>query len=89
MSGDPDDEVMKLMKERFEYEVCEYGTFPSEEDFLSVEFMAYCFRAGREKSRLYSYSEKLARSRHDHEKIEKLLLRIMSVVIDYEPEADE
>lgn len=87
--GDPDDEVMKLMKERFEYEVYEYGTFPSEEDFLSVEFMAYCFRAGREKARLYSDSEKLARNRRDHEKIEKLLLRIMRVVIDYEPEADE
>ena len=84
--GDPDDEVMKLMKERFECDVYEYGTFPSEEDFLSVEFMAHCFRAGRGKARLYSDSEKLARNRRDHEKIEKLLLRIMRVVIDYEPE---
>lgn len=84
--GDPDVEVMKLMKERFEHNVCEYGTFPNEEDFLSVEFMEHCFHMGQERTRLFSVFEKFARNKRDHEKIEKLLLRIMRVVIDYEPE---
>lgn len=83
---DPDEEVMKLMKERFEFEVYEYGTFPGESDFLSIEFMEHCFNMGREKARLYPGAEKFAKNRSDHEKIEKLLLRIMRVVIDYEPE---
>lgn len=87
---DPDDEVMKLMKDYLEYEVREYATVPEEGDYLCFDFMEQCFRAGREKSRLYSDSEKYAKNRRDHEKIEKLLLRIMRVVIDYEPEeADE
>ena len=86
---DPDDEVMELMKGYLEYEVREYASFPEEGDYLSIDFMEHCFRAGREKSRLFSDSEKYARNRRDHEKIEKLLLRIMRVVIDYDPEAEQ
>ena len=86
---DPDDEVMELMKDYLEYEVRECGSIPDEGDYLSIEFMENCFRAGREKSRLFSYSEKYARNRRDHEKVEKLLLRIMRVVIDYDPEAEQ
>lgn len=84
--GDPDDEVMKLMKDRFECEIREYGTFPDESEFLSIEFMEHCYNMGREKARLYPGTERFAKNRSDHEKIEKLLLSIMRVVIDYEPE---
>ena len=86
---DSDDEVIKLMAGYLDYEVRKYGEIPEESDYLSIAFMEQCFRAGREKARLYSESEKYAKNRRDHEKIEKLLLRIMRVVIDYEPEADE
>ena len=48
LHGDKNDSeaVMELMKDTFEYQVSEYGTFPNESDFLSTEFMEMCYKEG-------------------------------------------
>lgn len=71
--------VMELMKDRFEYEVSECREFPDKDDFLTVEFMSECFDAGR--TDLHSnYTD----DHHKDEKIMKLLVRAIKVVMDYE-----
>lgn len=73
--------VMELMKDSFEYQVEEYGDFPNESDFLSVEFMEYCWEQGQENQRLYS---RYNVDRHEEEKIEKMLIRLINAVLSYE-----
>ena len=70
--------VMELMKDRFEYGVNEYGEFPDESDFLSTEFMEDCYREG--KTNLYAH---YTGDHHVDEKIMKLLVRVIKVVITY------
>lgn len=83
LHGDKNDSkaVMELMKDTFEYQVSEYGTFPDESDFLTTEFMEYCYRQGKEDQRLYSRYDV---DRHDEEKIEKMLIRLIQAVLVYE-----
>ncbi len=71
--------VMELMKDHFEQEVSEYGEFPGAEDFLTVEFMEACYEAGR--TNLY---EHYTGDHHKDDKIMKLLVRAIKVVIDFE-----
>lgn len=78
---DPDDEVMDEMKQRFEYEIKEYGEFPDENDFLSTEFMEDCYELGKKKHELYS--KDYAENWHDNEKIEKILIRVIKAVMAY------
>lgn len=76
---DNDTAVMELMKDTFEYQVSEYGDFPDETDFLSTEFMEICYDAGAKSQCLY-----FRNSGHEVEKIEKMLIRIIKAVLDYE-----
>lgn len=78
---DSHEAVMELMKDSFEYEVEANGCFPNESDFLSVEFMEYCFEEGQESQRLYS---RYNVDRHEEEKIEKMLIRLINAVLSYE-----
>lgn len=82
LHGDKEDSkaVMDLMKDTFEYQVSEYGDFPDESDFLTIEFMEYCYRQGKEDQRLYS---RYGVDRHDEEKIEKMLIRLIKTVLAY------
>ena len=83
LHGDKDNSeaVMELMKGTFEYEVSENGNFPDESDFLSTEYMEYCYAQGKDNQRLYS---RYGVERKDEEKIEKMLIRLIKAVIDYE-----
>lgn len=75
---DTSDCVMELMKEKFEYEVREYGNYPDESDFLSIEFMEECYEAAR--TNLYSnYTGDI----NKNDKIMELLFRAIKVVINY------
>lgn len=86
LHGDKDSQeaVMDLMKDTFEFNVKEYGDFPGESDFLSVEFMEQCYTTGKESQRLHSHFE--TEEHHIYEKIEKLLLRLIQAVLDYKKE---
>lgn len=73
--------VMEMMKDSFEYQVEEYGDFPNESDFLSVEFMEECYKKGQKSQRLFS---RYNVDRHEEEKIEKMLIRLINAVLSYE-----
>lgn len=81
---DSDDAVMDLMKERLEFEVNEYGEFPDERDYLSIEFMEQCFKEGRRSRELYSHEWSKNQRKHDDDKIMKALCRAIKAVMDYE-----
>jgi len=78
-SGNEEDCIMELMKDRFEYEVNECGEFPDESEFLSIEFMAQCYQAG--KTNLYAH---YTGDHHVDDKIMELLARVIKLVMDYE-----
>ncbi len=73
--------VMELMKDTFEYQISEYGTFPNESDFLSAEFMETCYEEGKNSQYLHFRNRG---GDHEIEKIEKMLIRLIRAVLDYE-----
>lgn len=75
---DSEEEVLDLMKGYMEYMVREQGEVPSEEDYLSLEFMQDCYSEGKKMNQLYS---RYVDDMKDNERIEKLLLRIMKVIL--------
>lgn len=79
---DPYEEVVELIKLRFDYEVYEYGDVPDRSDILSIEGMEKCYEQGMEDHRLYSlyYSD----NRNQNEEVHKILCRIIKAVMDYE-----
>ena len=80
-TGDPDDMVMAYMQKRMAYDL-ENGTFPQESDYYDIDAMADIFKLGNENQRLYSHD--YDGDRHDEEAIEKMLIRIMKVVLFWE-----
>ena len=83
-----DDEVVrKLIHEKLDYDLDEFGSFPDESDYLSVEFMEMCYMEGRRNQRLDSDNFANIECYKDREQIEQMLLRFIKAVIDYK-EAD-
>ena len=85
LHGGKDDEecVRELIHEKLDYELDEYGSFPDESDYLSVEFMEMCYLEGQRNQRLDSDNFANAESYKDREQIEQMLLRFIKAVIDY------
>lgn len=84
-----DTEVKNLIMDRTEYELDEYGEFPEKDDFWSFEFMCDCYDKGKKDSLMYSkyYSQSEcidSGDKHLNDKVMKLLVRIIKVVINYE-----
>lgn len=77
-SFNEEERVLEMMTDYFEYEVMEHGEIPEKSDFTGIEFLASCYRAG--KTNLYSHYAKTAVT---NEKILKLLVRMIKVVINY------
>lgn len=75
--------VRELIHNKLDYDLDEYGTFPDESDYLSIEFMEMCYLEGRRSQRLDSDGFKDADSYKDREQIEKMLCRFIKAVIDY------
>lgn len=73
--------VMELMKDTFEYQVTEYGTFPNESDFLTTEFMEVCYEEGKRSQKMYS---RYGVDRQEEEKIEQMLIRLIKAVLEYD-----
>ncbi|MDO5845103.1 MAG: hypothetical protein Q4Q53_08170 [Methanocorpusculum sp.] len=73
--------VLKLMKDYLEYEVSEQGEVPDKDDYLSIEFMETCYENGRTNLYDHYYND-----HHTNDKIMALLVRVIKVVINYEPQ---
>lgn len=86
LHGGKDEEkaVRELIHDKLDYDLDEFGTFPDETDYLSTEFMEMCYSEGRRSQRLDSDGFKDVDSYKDREQIEKMLLRFIKAVIDYE-----
>lgn len=86
LHGGKDEEtaVRELIHDKLDYDLDEYGTFPDESDYLSTEFMEMCYSEGRRSQRLDSDGFKDVDSYKDREQIEKMLIRFIKAVIDYE-----
>lgn len=72
-------EVTEYIKERFEYELDEFGEFMEEEDFKTIEVMTDVYERGQ-----LDLKDNYTGDHHIDEKIMKLLVRAIKVVIDYE-----
>ena len=81
---DEEEAVRELIHNKLDYELDEFGNFPDESDYLSVEFMEMCYSEGRRSQRLDSDGFKDVDSYKDREQIEKMLLRFIKAIIDYE-----
>lgn len=85
---DEEEAVRELIHGKLDYELDEFGSFPDESDYLSVEFMEMCYLEGRKSQRLDSDGFKDADSYKDREQIEKMLLKFIEAVIGYESGGD-
>lgn len=83
---DPDDEVMDEMVEQFRHEVGEYGEFPGEDEYFSIEFMYQCFRRGTEKAKLYLHY--FSEDHYENEKVMAILARAIKAVMEYKDGED-
>ena len=83
---EPEDRVRELIHEKLDYDLDEYGSFPDESDYLSTEFMEWCFEEGRQSQRLHSERFEGVEVHKDREQIEKMLERFIKAVISYEKE---
>ena len=86
LHGGKDEEtaVRELIHDKLDYDLDEFGTFPDETDYLSTEFMEMCYSEGRRSQRLDSDGFKNVDSYKDREQIEKMLLRFIKAVVDYD-----
>ena len=81
---DEEKAVRELIHGKLDYELDEFGSFPDESDYLSVEFMETCYSEGRKSQRLDSADFARVESYKDRELIEKMLLKFIEAVIGYE-----
>ena len=77
--------VEEMILDYVRYSLREEGTIPENDDVNTKEFKDDCYAAGKESQRLYW---KKAGER-ENEAIMKLLIRIMKIVLDWEPEEGE
>ena len=86
--ADEEDRVNDLMKDQFAYELEVQGEIADESDFLSIEFMQYCYRLGQKDAAMYSNEFSRYGGKHDNEKIMRIICRVIKAVMDYEWEND-
>lgn len=76
-------EVEKYIQERFSYELSEYGTFASEEDFQTCETLEDVYELGKLK-----LHDNYGNDHHIYDEAMKLIVRAIKVVINYEKWGD-
>ena len=81
---DAENAVADIMKDHFECQVFDYGEFPDEDDYLSVDFMEHCYEQGQRSMEMYSRNWDRAKLKHDADKIMKVICRATKAVMDYE-----
>lgn len=80
-ADDPEDSVKRLILESTEWTLEEHGSFPSADDFWSMDFMAACYERGVKDQSLYDHYTGDCRT---DDVIMQLLVRAIKVVMDYE-----
>lgn len=81
--GKRSDEIVNEMVEgRILYEWRENGEIIDEDDIYCSEFMEECYGRGKEDARLYSHFG--SDDHHIYDQIQKVLVQIIKIVMDYE-----
>lgn len=75
-------DVNNLIIDRFGYNLEEHGELTEPEEFLSVEFMQECYEAGQRSCKLRSFD--YAGERRNCEKIMKIVVRVITAVMNWE-----
>lgn len=75
----PETAVRQLLHDTIDYQLDEFGVFPSPSDF-DESFHVYCYNAGQRFSQLKS--EYVQKGSTEDEKIMKLLCRIIKIVMN-------
>lgn len=75
-------DVNDLITNRFEYNLKEQGELTAPEEFLSVEFMQEFYEEGQRSCKLRSFD--YAEERRDCEKIMKIVVRVITAVMNWE-----
>jgi hypothetical protein len=75
--------VQDLIKKRFNYELMEQGRIMDSDEFYGdMAFFEDCYTLGEKDSSLYSYD--YCEDRRDNEKIMKILVRVITAVMNWE-----
>lgn len=72
--------VKEYLGDRFKYDL-ECGDFPQEEDYYNLETMQDIYMKGKESQKLHSHD---SGDRHEEEKIERIIIRLIKAVLDFE-----
>lgn len=83
---DSDDTVNTLVEEAMIAKWRDNGGIIKENDIYSFEFMKDCYRKGKEDARLNSHFG--TDDHHIYDQIQKVLVRIIKVVMNYEDKED-
>lgn len=79
--------VDNLVTDRFEYEWKENGELLCEDDIYCREFMEDCFEAGKTSQKLYQHFGQ--DDHHIYDQIQKVIVQIIKIIINYEEEGGE
>lgn len=83
---DSDDVVNSLVEKAIIAEWRNNGEIIKEDDIYSIDFMEDCYRKGKEGARLNSHFG--TDDHHIYDQIQKVLVRIIRVVMNYEDRED-
>ena len=83
---DSDDVVNSLVEEAMIAEWRNNGEIIEEDDIYSIDFMEDCYRKGKEDAKLYSHFG--TDDHHIYDQIQKVLVRIIRVVMNYVDKED-
>ena len=84
---DSDDAVNGMIEERILREWRENGEIIQEDDVYCLEFMEDCYREEKKSSELYSYFG--SDDHHIYDQIQKVLVKVITIVMNYEDEEVE
>lgn len=84
LNGDKNSEdvVNDLVERRILYEWRENGEIIQEDDVYCFEFMEDCYNRGKENAKLYSHFG--SDDHHIYDQIQKVLLKVITIVMNYE-----
>lgn len=78
--------VDDLVKESFEYKWGEKAELLTDDDIYSQVFMAECYARGRDSQRLYQHYG--ADNPHIYEQIQKVVVKVITIVMNYEEDGE-
>ena len=77
---DSEEAVKKLILDGVEFQLDEYGEFPTADEFWNMDFMAACYEKGRQDASLYDH---YTGDHHVDDTIMWLLIRAIKAAMEY------